>query len=243
MEAASGPKAAATTQELTALLAEIAQHGPAAARRRWPLGALRNYLREVGRRRRFLKQYGWAVPTEEALNAIRDFVGERHLLEVAAGNGLWSYLLSCSGLQVIATDDYSWGGPGADPNAKAALPSGFAIPMGQFYPVEALDVVNSARKYAECRAMLLCWPPPDRPMAHQALTAFQGERFIYISDRACTADEAFYAELVKHWELHDAIDIPNWLGLHDAVYLYERKNERWQPRNVGRPSNPSLSSR
>jgi hypothetical protein len=188
-----------------------------------------------------MKEYAWSVPTPEAIRAIRDFVGERKLLEVGAGTGLWSYLLSALGVSVTATDDYSWMDHSAQTGQKATLPSGFSVPMGKYYRVEPSGAEDSIRKYADHEALLLAWPPPDRPMGHGALSAFEGDRFIFVSDRGCTADEAFYRELSLRWDLADAVDIPQWPTIHDCVYLYSRKFQTSRSPGLRRP-NPHLTS-
>ena len=89
---------------------------------------------------------------------------------------------------------------------------------------------------------------PSRPLqqfAHPivgALTAFQGDRLVYVGDAGCSADKSFHDELERHWQLHDVVQIPTWPGIHDAVYLYERKVEQWKPGGAERRPNPHLSS-
>ena len=186
-----------------------------------------------------MKQFGWAVPTPEVIAAIRDFVGERRLLEVGAGSGLWSHLLSVYGVDTLATDDYSWTVPD-DSSAKAALPSGFAVEAGHFYPVERLDAVAAVQKYADHTALLIGWPPPDKQWPYLALKAFQGDRLIYTGDWNATADEWFRLELGQNWRRDDLIDLPTWPSLHDSVYLYER--QQWLRTPGLRRANPHLSS-
>ena len=227
-------------QTAAAVLDEIAEHGPAKRPRRWGPAWPIHFLQEVRRRRAFMRLYGWAVPTAEAIGRVRDFVGERRALEIGAGNGLWACLLSAWGVSVTATDDYSWAAP--PPGVKARLPSGFPVQPGRFSPVERLDAVEAVGKYVDHQALLLCWPPYGRPMAHWALAAFQGDRVVFVGDQGCTADDAFHEELKQHWQMDDVVRIPTWPGIHDAVYLYRRKAEQWRSRGQERQPNPHLSS-
>ncbi|MEX2431133.1 MAG: hypothetical protein WD645_04360 [Dehalococcoidia bacterium] len=230
----------AIPSSLAALFDDIGAHGPAGGRKRWGLGWLVHYAKEVRRRRRFMAAYGWTVPTPAAISAAGDFVGDRQLLEIGAGNGLWAYLLSAYGVAVTATDDHSWAAP--PPGVKTKPPSGFPVQPGRFYPVEQLDAQEAVQKYQAHHALLLCWPPYGKSMAFRALSAFQGDRMVYIGDKGCTADDVFHAELQQRWQQQDIIHVPTWPGIHDAVYLYERKVENWQPRRTDRRRNPHLSS-
>ena len=232
--------AASTPPDAAGLFDEVAEHGPSDQRKRWGLAWLIHYVREIGRRRRFMKRYSWAVPTPTAIGQVGDFVGDRHLLEIGAGNGLWAHLLSAYGVSVTATDDYSWAAP--PPGVKTRVPSGFPVEPGRIFPVEQVDALAAVKKYADHQALLLCWPPYDKPMAFRALTAFQGDGVVYVGDAGCSADESFHDELKRHWQLHDVVQIPTWPGIHDAVYLYGRKVERWKPSGAERRPNPHLSS-
>ena len=236
----SNRKARSIPSDTVELFDRIAEDGPSARRRRWALAWLVHYVREVGRRRRFMRQYGWGVPTPSAIGAISGFVGDRRLLEVGAGNGLWALLFSAWGLSVTATDDYSWAAP--PPGVKAKLPSGFPVEPGRFFPVQQLDAVEAVAKYADHQALLICWPPYGKSMAFRALAAFQGDGLIYVGDKGCTADASFHQELGQRWRQHGLVRIPTWPGIHDAVYLYQRRVERWEPPGAARQPNPHFSS-
>lgn len=226
--------------EVVALFTRIVSDGPQGKRPRWFAAKFAHYVKEISRRRRFMREYGWGVPTPNAIAAIRDFVGDRELLEIGAGNGLWAYLLSTSGISVTATDDYSWAAP--PPGVKSRPPSGFPVDAGRFFPVHQLDATGAVTSFAGHNALLLCWPPYGRSMAFSALVAFQGDSVVYIGDKGCTGDLAFHNELDLHWLCQDLVQIPTWPGIHDAVYLYKRKVENWKPPGVGRRPNPHFSS-
>ena len=216
-----------------ALYREIAAAGP-----RRPSGPTLipplHFLSEVPRRRRFLQRYGWGVPTEAAIAAVTEFAAGELVLEVGAGAGLWAFLLSSAGARVVATDDFSW--------REASGPSGFAIPFGRFYPVEQENAVAAVQKHAGAATLLIVWPPPDRPMAYEALAAFHGSRLVYAGDPNASGDDRFHAVLRDNWRLSRRVPLPNWPGIHDAVFLYEHRTENWAPVSDRRP-NPHLASR
>ena len=62
-------------------------------------------------------------------------------------------------------------------------------------------------------------------MAVNALRAYAGRRVAYVGewDGGCTGDEAFHALLSRGWRETERVAIPQWWGLHDALYIYERR--------------------
>ena len=42
---------------------------------------------------KFEKKFGWAIPSQEAINEIESFVGHDTILSVASGKGFWECLI------------------------------------------------------------------------------------------------------------------------------------------------------
>lgn len=163
------------------------------------------------RRRQFTDKFAWAIPTEEAITAIKEHIDGRALLEVGAGLGLWARLLSDAGITVTATD-----------LKQSPAHADFSM-METYFPVERRGAVSAVRKYQECRALMLCWPPYDGPMAAKALREFNGDRVVYVGEGAggCTANDAFHRRLEGEWVEVRSVSIPQWEGIHDRVELYK----------------------
>jgi hypothetical protein len=159
---------------------------------------------QYDRRRAFIASYSYAVPTRDAVRRIRGFVGDRRLLEVAAGSGLWARLLADEGAAAVATD----GGVGLQP---------------AWFRVEVAAAESAVRGHPDCGALLLCWPPFGDACAYRALTAFAGDRLVYIGDPRFTADDEFHMMLERSWRCIETIPLPSWPGIADAAYLYVRR--------------------
>lgn len=85
----------------------------------------------------------YCVYTNRLLSCLVPKLRERVVVEVAAGNGILSLLLSKQGVPCIATDDRSWG---------------HAVRYGKH--VEDLDAQAARIKYKP--SVVICsWPPPD----------------------------------------------------------------------------------
>ena len=164
------------------------------------------------KRRAFTNRFSWAIPTEEAIAAIKEHLDGRRLLEVGAGLGLWARLLSEAGVTVIATD------------LKQSPAHADFETQQVWFPVEQRGAVSAVRRHRECEALMLCWPPYNKLMAASALKEFHGDRLVYVGEGAggCTGDDAFHRRLEQGWEQSGVVYIPRWEGIHDAVYLYKR---------------------
>jgi hypothetical protein len=162
-------------------------------------------LTQSGRRRTFIAFYGWAVPDRNAVARIREFAADRELLEVCAGNGLWTRLLAVAGLRARATD--------AAPIAAAG-----------FVPVEAMEAEAAVLLHRECSALMLSWPPFRSDAAFRALRAFTGDLLIYAGDARFCGDAQFHLLIEKDWLLEEQLPLPSWPGLADRVALYRARH-------------------
>lgn len=72
--------------------------------------------------------------------------------------------------------------------------------------------------------LLLCWSPYGEPFAFECLQAFQGTQLVYVGEGpgGCTGDDRFHEELSQAWTCEGNLVIPQWFGIHDSVFLYDR---------------------
>jgi len=157
---------------------------------------------QYDRRRAFYTTYAWAVPSPLAVERIAAAVGDRKVLEIFAGNGLWARLLTGAGLAVVSTD-------GVAPNQP-------------WYPVEVLEATAAVERNPDCPALFLSWPPFRDHSAFLALEAFKGDLVIFAGDPSFTADDDFHTRLRECWTLVDEVSLPSWPGTSDTVRIYSR---------------------
>lgn len=170
------------------------------------------------KRREFIARYGFAYPSPEAIDSIIRFAQGGRILEVGAGLGLWAALISHHGGDIIATDarqGWWWDEIGT---------------LLQHWPSEHASAEAAVAEYP-AKTLMLCWPPYDKPVAYQALRGFKGSRLIYIGEDeyGCTGDRQFFKLLNVGWRLINTLGIPQYEGLHDSVWLYERKAQPTKP--------------
>lgn len=139
------------------------------------------------------------------------------VLEIMSGTGLLAAALQAEGVDVIATDDFSW-------RWKPEL-RGWQVDHTH---VEELTARDAVLKYGKERPVLLCsWPPMTdefteaallhRSLRDDALVVYIGE-----GEKGCTANDRFFA----HFQQIDVPEIqevnkvyPRFRGIHDFVQV------------------------
>ena len=154
-----------------------------------------------------VKRFSWAVPNEEAIEAIHKL--RTPVVEVGAGGGYWAYCMRQLGIDVVAYDKQ---------------PYNNHYCSSQWSEVLEGDE-RSVRGHAD-RALLLVWPPYDTSMAFDTLSTFKGNLLIYVGEGygGCTGDDAFHEKLEEEWDLSEEVEIPQWAGINDSLQILCRKN-------------------
>ena len=179
----------------------------------WPLGLSADKMVDADQaRKRLVTKYGFAIPTSKVITRIKSL---GPILEVGAGNGYWAYELRRAGADVVATDlqpdpgmnNYSFG--------------------KQWSPVEMAEASEAAKAHAKERALLIVWPCYTEDWAFKALRSYRkagGTTLVYVGERegGCTADDAFFRELKKHWCLDESRSggLLSWPLIYDNIYVY-----------------------
>lgn len=156
--------------------------------------------------------YAWAVPTDAVARRIAEL---SPILEVGAGTGYWAWLLAQAGALVEAVDV-------AAGQAPTWLPTGVEAGIGNLNR-NAPARAEARRSGPDPRALLLCWPPYESPMASDTLRQYTGRHVIYVGEwRGRTADAVFHDALDRDWVLEGEHEIPCWPGFRDRVFIFKR---------------------
>jgi hypothetical protein len=165
-------------------------------------------LREFEVREEFIKRYGFAILTREAIEAIRPY---GPLLEIGAGSGYWAYELTNYGIDVIATDNltenFGWFREGKTTKQERW--------KKHYIEIEKLEAVDAVRKYPN-RNLLIVWPSYGGSWAADALEVFTGQVVVYMGEwgDAC-AEDRFFDLLDQRFSDQVWIRMPHFWGLHD----------------------------
>lgn len=161
----------------------------------------RNFtLNTYGKRDELVKKYAWAVPNTEAIKTIAKY---SPIIEIAAGSGYWASLVKQVGADIDAYDKSPWEKTWTD----------------------VLEGTESVANAYPNRTLFLCWPPYGAPVASNALKEYEGFTVIYVGEgpEGCTGDEEFHDLLNRNWMLEETVNIPQWRGIHDTLYVYKRE--------------------
>ncbi len=166
---------------------------------------------DVYKRDYFTKEYGWSVPSSEAVEKIKDFVGGDSVLEIGSGYGMWAKIMQEAGISVTPTDYYE--------KRQGWVPS-----KKSFTDVEDVEAVQALNKYGGYNVLMMVWPPYADPMASDAIKSFAGSKLIFVGEGngGCTANDDFFEILDRDWVERDYIEIPRWVGICDSLRLFER---------------------
>lgn len=170
--------------------------------------------------------YAWAIPSQEAIEYL---VSLGKIVEIGAGRGYWASLIIAAGGDVICYDENppspttenNWAPP------RVSEPFEYAGDINIEKHVFTDVLAGGPEKAADHadRALLLCWPIYDSPMAYDCLRQYRGNLLIYVGEGrwGCTADDQFFDLLESEWEKIHLIAIPRWDNLGDNLVVYKRK--------------------
>lgn len=126
----------------------------------WPLVPQRQRLMPL-----VMEQGIYCFYTGRLLKQLKQLIAGRSCLEIAAGDGTLSRLLSQQGVTITATDDQSWG-----------------IDADRQQQVENLDARGALRRYDP--AVVVCsWPPPGNDFERHVFDTASVELYIVITSR------------------------------------------------------------
>lgn len=154
-------------------------------------------------RSRIVKNYSFAIPCAEALDAIASL---SPILEVGAGTGFWSQLLAKRGADVVAAD---------------VCLGGYGITHGIHFPIEKMEAVDAVRRWPD-RNVLMVWPCYNKPWAHQAaLAMLPGRSLALVSEGCggCVADDDLFNCLTEQFDEVTTVDMPVWYGINDRLTI------------------------
>lgn len=187
-----------------------------------------DFYNQSAQRTALSMEYSWSVPNRAALATIYDFAAGEGIVEVGSGKGYWANMLRQMGMDVVAYDT----------NPLDAGTNQYQ--SGQAFTQVLSGDTAEAGKHPG-RALMLCWPPPDDPMAAEALKAYTeagGKKLVFIGERplptahdheVVTGDRAFHRTLDKDWVLRETVDLPHMPNGNgetgDRLYVYEKRGE------------------
>lgn len=158
-------------------------------------------------------RYGmWAIVDKVWTKELANWVGNRKVLEIMAGAGWLARALSDYGVEVVATDDYSWD----KENHKQ---------MRRVYPVTKLHALEAIATI-KADVLLVSWPPYGDDTVYRAMRLWGTRKpIVYIGEPegGCNAPDLFFEEFKPI--RHPVFPLVCWDGIHDGVMIGKWKGE------------------
>jgi hypothetical protein len=169
-------------------------------------------------RDKIVGKYSWAVPDQNILEKLSKY---SPIVEIAAGTGYWANLLAKAGADIVAYDIAPIGkGENHFHDHKDIITQGRSIAEKSFFDVRKGD--EQAILNHQDRALFLCWPPYDSTLTEDCLKLYKGNIFIYIGENDGCTSWSNEQDDRSTWKIKEEIEIPQWEGLHDRCWVYER---------------------
>lgn len=164
-----------------------------------------------------IERQGFALVSKKWVEPLAKWIGNKKCLEIMCGCGSISYALQQQGVNVIATDNFSWNGMDSWNTKK-----------NYWTDIENIDCIEAIRKYGkDIDVIILSWAYMDN-YAYQSLIEMRkvnpGTVMLVIGEGVggCTADDDFFEtmEVIDNKEI-DHIDAKydTWSGLYDHIML------------------------
>lgn len=155
--------------------------------------------------------YGWGLPTEESISKIVNFLEVNNLpglLEIGAGSGLWSGIISARTDKDIVACDL---------NLRSDTP------LPKYYPVLNEDGISMLKKYSNY-ATLLVWTDTNNIGLDILENMENNQNLILIGPISVTANKKFYETLDAKFSIRQEFIAHSFSGSFDAAYILT-KNE------------------
>eukprot|EP00934_Nitzschia_sp_Nitz4_P000220 Nitzschia sp. Nitz4//scaffold165_size50357//16911//18851//NITZ4_007019-RA/size50357-processed-gene-0.48-mRNA-1//1//CDS//3329538126//220//frame0 len=167
--------------------------------------------------------YAYATISTEALGKIQQTLQRLALsrvLEIGAGTGYLAKLLSENGNAPIQVDAWDIDPPGGAMNEyHGQTPTFFRVQRSSKFPTTSCADT----------ALLLCYPPPDLPMAYDTLQQYLsagGKCLIHVGEfKGLTGDRRFEKKLLKGMECIERYSNPSWGTDASHVTIWKKRGE------------------
>ena len=171
--------------------------------------ALASILEPSISREKFIEASAFPLISKDWLTILAKYLSGKKCIEIMAGSGMISYGLKNEGIDIIATDDFSW------------------EISNQWTDIEQIDCLKAIRKYAVERPyIIMSWPEMNAEAFHVLTTMREVNpmaRLIYIGEYGgCCANSDFVnAANIIDSDYSRKINekFQSWQGIHDLVMI------------------------
>lgn len=156
------------------------------------------------------RTYSFAIPCREAVEALKRLAP---LVEIGAGSGYWTAVLTAAGGDVLATDLQAFG------------ETDYGFEAARWAPVEPFGAAEAVRAYPE-RNVFCCWPTEGAEWALEAAMEMRPGRLLAVIGEGVgghTATEEFWQYLSESFSPLENIVIPQFPRTRDFLAICRKR--------------------
>lgn len=163
-------------------------------------------------RHQYIRQAGFGIITKKLADKLAKFLKDKQCLEIMAGKGVLSKALQDRGIDIIATDNFSWESQNDD----------------HWTTVENIEAGDAIRKYKNVDYILASWMPMNTSSKRliRMIRKYNPDvRLIIIGEGygGCTSNDDWFdrVEVVESGSFYEVYkESSSWCGIHDRIELY-----------------------
>lgn len=167
----------------------------------------------------FYHHFGCVVPSYESLYIIAQLVkesGANGVIDMASGNGYWTYMLRRMGINTVAVD-----------NMASEYRTMWISDTVKTDGVAHLQKHNSGRE----KVLLMVYMVTAGTFTKRLLKEYKGDVLVIVGTQNanrytgfadCSTEEYFEREMTE-WELTCRIAMPSFAGKDEGMYVWKRK--------------------
>lgn len=164
----------------------------------------------------FIMLQGFALISKNWIRELAKYLKDKKTLEIMSGTGCLAYALQEEGINIIATDNFSWRVNKWEQNDR------------YYCDIEDIDCVAAIEKYGKETDVIICsWPYMDSNIWRCLIKMREVNpkcTMVYIGEGpgGCTADDAFFddAKFIKDEDITNAdACFRSWDMVHDRICL------------------------
>lgn len=158
-------------------------------------------------RTQYVKKFGFVIPSSKFVNTALEHMP---LVEVGAGTGFLSKIISKFGGDIITTD------------IREVSVNNYFKCDNSFVELEMSNASDAVKKYGE-RTVLMSWPPYKSEMDYEVYTSMKkGQKLILIGEgmSGCTGSDKGHEFLLTYFNHIKTEVIPTFEGIYDYVSVW-----------------------
>lgn len=156
----------------------------------------------------------FGLVTTDFADSLAKYLKGKKVLEVMAGAGYLAHELHIRGIDIVATDDYSWG-----------------LSAYNNFPIEHLSVSEAIKKYSEVDYILVSWIPMGEAGTDliRAMKKYCPDKMLlHIGEHegGCTGNDFFFDKVEEVFDenlIEAQRSFENFFGIHDNLSLLKLK--------------------